>query len=148
MLLDPCLLTVSMMASHSYKQNRKNCLQLVLVILYRVQPGLDLQQHLLGKEEALRAKGLRLMPSVTYICDEIGNGVTFACINSQTVFEVNNIMSGVDICLKACFVFNLHYNVASQSCWNFLQKAVYGITTPYDSKSTKVLQLIADCSRL
>jgi hypothetical protein len=72
---------------------------------------LDLKAHLKTKEDDLRQKGLRLQPRVVVICEDLSdigspNCVVFAVITS----ELNSIMSAVDSCSKACFVFNIHFH--------------------------------------
>jgi len=117
------------------------------------QHGLDIQNHIAEKERALEVKGLRLQPHVA-ICDDIadvGNPVrcvAYAVITPDLFYGVSSVMVAVDVCLKACFVFNVHYCIASQSTWVFLQRALYAIRTPQDCKNSKVLQLLAGCSRL
>jgi len=108
-----------------------------ILVMFLFQPGLDLKAHLKTIADNLRQKGLRLQPHVVVICEDLSdigspNCVAFAVITSELFFEVNSIMSAVDSCFKACFVFNIHICQASQSSRLFLQRAVYDISTPHD----------------
>jgi hypothetical protein len=96
--------------------------------------------------------GLTLQPHVIVICEDIdqlgGEVVVLAVIQSNLFYEVATVMAAIDVCIKACFVMNLMYCHGAKSSWLFLQKALYGINTPNDEKSSKVLQLIADCKAM
>ena len=54
------------------------------------------------------------------------------------------LLEAVDLCLKTVFVFHLHYPIASQSSWLYLQQAVFQIFTPNDGKNCRVAGLITD----
>jgi hypothetical protein len=116
-----------------------------------LQPGLDLQAYLFSKEQKLKKLGLTLQPHVVILCedtDKLGSGpggcVAYAVIQSNLVYEVPSVMAAVDICIKGCFVLNLHYCHGARSSWLYVQKAVYRITTARDQNTSQVLQLLAD----
>jgi len=68
--------------------------------------------------------------------------VYYAELQNRIYYECASLLEAVDVSLKASLVFNLHYSPAALSVWVFLQKAVYGIQTPSDNNSVKVLALI------
>lgn len=101
----------------------------------------------------MKAMGLTLQPHVVVICEDIdkldavGGSVSSAVIQSNLFYELPTVLSALDTCIKACFVFNLGYAAGAKSSWLFLQRAVYDITTKYDDVTSKALQLLADCSK-
>lgn len=126
-------------------------------LLYTVdglfQAGLDLQQHLLNKESAMKTMGMSLQPHVVVICndidklDTVGGSVSYAVIQSNLYYQMPTVMSAVDACLKVCFVMNLNYPAGAKSSWLFIQRAVFDITTNSDDAGSKLLQLLVDCNR-
>lgn len=111
-----------------------------------------MEQYLLTKECHLRKMGLHLQPHVVVVCENVtdienNEGVVLAVIQSNLFFQVPSIVTGIDVCFKACFVFHVGFANASKSSWLFLQKAVYAIDTEHDGDNTKVLQLMADISQ-
>jgi hypothetical protein len=118
------------------------------------QPGLDLEAHLQRKQESVRKMGLTLQPHVVVLCEDmeklgsVGGDVVYAVIQSNLYFQVPTVMSAIDICIKSCFVLNLAYSHGAKSSWLFLQRAVYDINTAHDENTSRVLQLLAECTAL
>lgn len=114
-----------------------------------LQPMIDLAGHLKAKSESLGKKGLKLQPHVVVLTDQLQNvgGVTasyYACMHSGTYYCTASLLEAVDICLKSAFVFGVMYPPASHSCWSFLQRAVYGISSKYDRIPSRVSELLTD----
>lgn len=88
-----------------------------------------------------------MQPHVVILSDELtvlSRSKAYACIHSSMYFQAASVMEAVDICMKSTFVFGVQYPVAANSCWLFLQKAVYGISSRFDRLSSKVLELLSD----
>jgi len=100
------------------------------------------------KAAQLDKKGLKLQPHVIVLADSVAdvgtNSACYACLHSSVYFCTSSLMEAVDICVKASFVFGLDYPHAAQSCWAFIQRAVYAISHRYDRLSSKVQELLTD----
>lgn len=48
------------------------------------------------------------------------------------------------MCLKAAFVFGINCPVAAHSCWSFMQKAVYCLTSKFNRMPYEELELLSD----
>ena len=97
--------------------------------------------------------GLSLQPHVVVICDDtdkldtVGGSVSYAIVQSNLYYEMPTLLAAVDTCIKVCFVMNPKYSAGAKSSWLFLQKALFDIHTDDDQCGSKVLQLVADCTR-
>lgn len=103
----------------------------------------------------MKAMGVALQPHVIVITDspdKLGTKdavVCLAVVQSNVFFyEMPTVMAVLDACLKVCFVMHLTYCPGAKSSWLFIQKAVYKINLASDDTGSKVLQLLADCSKL
>jgi hypothetical protein len=111
-----------------------------------LQPGLDIVEHLSKKSNELDKKNCgQLQPHVVVLSADgtVDNATTFyAIVQGNVFYQVDSVLEAVDTCLKACFVFGLRYPDPSKSSWNFMQKAVFGISTLFDYTNTKLLELL------
>lgn len=113
----------------------------------------DMQNLLLDKERRLKSMGLTLQPHVVVVCDDLDkldmlNGsVAYAVIQSNLYYQVASVSAAVEVCFKACFVFNLCYSAAAKSTWTFLQVAVFDIKTEHDEVGSRVLELLSEIKR-
>jgi hypothetical protein len=83
----------------------------------------------------LQKKNLQVQPHVVVLSSDIScssKSVAYACVHSSMFFRATSVMEAVDICLKAAFVFGINYPVAAHSCWSFMQKAVYRLSSRFD----------------
>lgn len=109
-----------------------------------------MEHHLKEKEQNLKKFGLSLQPHVVVICDDfdkldaVGGGSAFARIQSNLYYEMASIAAAVDLCLKACFVFNLRYPTAAKSTWTFIQLNVFKIATAHDEVASRVMELMSE----
>lgn len=101
------------------------------------------------KCSALLKLNMKLQPHVVFLtkdCDliDLVDSVSYAVLGNTVYYECASILDAVDICIKATFVFGIEYPLASSSCWLFLQKSVYQLTSEYDVNSIKVNALMSD----
>ena len=87
-------------------------------------------EELLKKKAAeLELKGLTLQPHVVAIEDnviEIGsNSCYYVVMSPKHYYSVSSALVAIDLCFKACFVFDTNYPVPCRSSWLFLQHVVY-----------------------
>jgi len=62
----------------------------------------------------------------------------WARVSGKLWLRTSSTLEAVDACIKAAFVFGIKFPEAARSLWLFLQKAIYGISTKFDSAiSTK-----------
>lgn len=112
-----------------------------------MQPGRDLQAYIEHKAEMRKRHHVNLQPHVVVLCYDVSNisdAVYYAVIQNRVYYECRSLLEAVDICLKATFVFNLSYAPSAYSAWLYIQKAIYGICTPYDACRVKVASLLTD----
>lgn len=67
---------------------------------------------------------------------------------NDTTFQVGGPIEAVDFCFKAYHSLHAYYPHQSEAPWLFLQKAIYEITTPWDSKVSAVSTLTNEFSKL
>ena len=108
-----------------------------------LQPGLDLQEHLLQKEAALKKVGCTLQPHVVVVCEDINNmdnlniSIAYTVIQSNVYYELPTVVPAV---LK-CALWWIWTMQSGQSChWSTCKKD-YDIHTRHDDAGSKVLQL-------
>jgi hypothetical protein len=119
-----------------------------------MQQGLDKLLHLVDKPERLGKKRLNFQPHVVCLCQDLvhlGQRHSYnscAVVDSHVYYEASTLLEAVVICIKAAFVFGIEFPPAAHSSWLFLQPAVFGIITDYDSVAIRVLELITDIVNL
>lgn len=59
-------------------------------------------------------------------------------------YKVQNPVVAVDLCFKAYHCLHASYPAQSVAPWLFLQRAIYGIETPWDQKNANVTMLTKD----
>ena len=123
-------------------------------VLFFVQPGLDMRDHLLKKESLMKSMGLTLQPHVVVVCEDIGkldtiNGsVAYAVIQSNLYYEMASVLAAADTCFKAAFVLYLNYPVAAKSTWMFIQTGIFNISIKHDGEiGSRVLELLTESRR-
>jgi hypothetical protein len=115
-----------------------------------VQSGLNLETYLKDKCASLDKKRMKFQPHVICVCDDLYRltqrdaAIFYVVLDSQVYFEVSSLFEAVEICVKACFVFNICFLQAARSSWLFMQQAVYGIHMAFDGKCTRVSELMTD----
>jgi hypothetical protein len=118
-----------------------------------MQPGLDMEAHLADKAERLGKKLLKFQPHVVCLCEDLVRlgqrdaCVSYAVVDSHVYYEASTLLEAVDICIKAAFVFGIEFPPGARSSWLFLQRAVFGIITDFDSVTSRVLELVTDTSQ-
>lgn len=106
-----------------------------------LQPGLDMEDHLRRKAEMLKSKvgAVTLEPHVVVIISQ-GNKLryqpTYAVTGPQLFYRIGSIPEAVEIVMKSCFVFYVHFPAAAHSAWTFVQRAVFEMSIRGDVLTT------------
>ena len=68
----------------------------------------------------------------------------YAVLEPMIYYQVASIPQAVDVILKAGFVLDINYPVATRSTWTFVQRAIYGICTKDDVLSARTSVLLGE----
>jgi hypothetical protein len=103
-----------------------------------------LSAYLAGKSQSLKQKNCgQLAPHVLVLSDsDREDGVVYAVIQGDLLYEVKSIIEGVDICLKSTFVFGLAYPTPARSSWTFIQRALFNLVTEEDIIVPNITELV------
>ena len=108
-----------------------------------------MEKYLDEKAAHLQRYDLNVQPHVVVISsDDLpvfrDKSVSYAVVSGKLWYRTSSMLDAVDACMKAAFVFGLKFPEAARSSWLFLQKAIYGISTKFDSAPSKVLELMSE----
>ena len=111
---------------------------------FSFQTNTSLTGYVRRKAEAAAKQGITCQPQVLILGSDMYKPEQVFILINDIVYEVDSIVTAVDICMKCFFVYNTQYPVQAQDPWNFLQTLLYNIKTKYDKKLTpKILELIS-----
>jgi hypothetical protein len=114
-----------------------------LLVLYTLQPGLDLNNHLSAKGKILLEKNAGAFgPHVLVLSDDERDVAVYAVVQGNLFYEAPSVLDALDICVKAAFVFGLSYPAPARSSWTLVQKLLYGITSEADYNSTRLAEMM------
>lgn len=116
----------------------------MVLVLYPLQPGLDLNHHLTVKGKILQEKNAGSFgPHVVVLCDDVSDSAVYAVVQGNLLYEVPSVLDALDICVKAAFVFGLSYPSPARSSWTCVQRVLYGITSDVDYSSTRLSEIMS-----
>jgi len=108
-----------------------------------------LEKYLEEKAAHLQRYDLNIQPHVVVLSSDdlpvLRDGsASYAVVSGKLRYKTSSTLKAVDACMKAAFVFGIKFPEAARSSWLFLQKALYGISTKFDSAPSKVLELMSE----
>ena len=103
-----------------------------------------MEKYLDEKAAHLQRYDLNVQPHVDDLPVFRDKSVSYAVVSGKLWYRTSSMLDAVDACMKAAFVFGLKFPKAARSSWLFLQKAIYGISTKFDSAPSKVLELMSE----
>lgn len=109
-----------------------------------LQTGSDLQAYVTSRDKECRQRGVTRQPQVLVLgASMLAEDCAYYCIIDDTIYQLDGLLKAVDVCFKTFFVYNIEYPVPCRSVWTFIQRAIYGIQTPFDALSPRVIDIMA-----
>ncbi|KAJ8686071.1 hypothetical protein QAD02_021865 [Eretmocerus hayati] len=96
--------------------------------------------HLRQKAKSVK----RTLQPLPVIVDNNVQGVPPLCyvVIDSLRYRVESVLSAVDLCFKSFFALHAQYPIQSEGPWLLLQRAIYGIETPWDKIIPRVEELL------
>lgn len=113
----------------------------MVALLFQV--GTNIEGFISRKKSHYSELRLPLQPYVLVLGQSPSNVSQCFVVTNDVIYEVDTLLKAVDTCFKLFFVLNAQYPSVSVEPWLFLQKAVYKIDTPYDTTSSRLLELLS-----
>lgn len=102
--------------------------------------------NLVGARDRRRDKMHQLQQTVQpYIIKVKGEvGASYYVIVDDFMLKFENFLFAVDVCFKVIHATNARYPTESESVWLVIQRALYGIRTPYDRFTSGVKNFLSN----
>ncbi|KAL4720806.1 hypothetical protein ACJJTC_006795 [Scirpophaga incertulas] len=94
----------------------------------------DLLTTIKRRRDKFQQHNITLQPFIIIIGRDYMNIDKFYVIINDTFYLLHTILDAVDVCFKSFQVLNCRYPIECVSTWQFIQKGVYQIQTPWDKK--------------
>lgn len=107
-----------------------------------------MEEYLRDKAKMIEQKmGHQMLQPHVVVINNIGSDLlsmpTYVVLGPKLYYKVESIIHAVDIVLKSAFVFDLAYPAAARSCWTFVQKVIYGLSSENDVVSNRLQELMS-----
>ncbi|KAK9736409.1 hypothetical protein QE152_g12506 [Popillia japonica] len=102
--------------------------------IHRVNTVSEVHISIDKKREKATKYGVTVQPYVLAVGPDLNNIISSYLVIDRNVYKVQSMLKAIDICFKTYRALHLQYPLECEQIWLFLQKAIYGISTPCDKK--------------
>jgi hypothetical protein len=113
-------------------------------IVSRLQCANDIEEQISSMKGKARLLDMTRQPFILVVGSEILRVTDFYVVFDNNKYKLNSFLKAVDICFRLFHAFNVKYPVECVNLWTFLQWAVYGFETKWDSACPVVRSFMAD----
>lgn len=123
----------------------KNCWKVSIAeskisLIQDINSNNDLQPKYDERLSKLKEFQLPIQPAVYYTGSANKPDAVYVKL-LNLLYSFNNIADAIDLCFKLFFVLDIKFNYECYNVWLFIQLFIYGITTEFDAKSPRIVDI-------